>query len=118
MDPLLAQVSPNEERKSSNSLPLSLQARLPQRVWWELVSEPIIRGRLLSLANLASGDVSLGGAGPFMSMYDDARIRSVVFSLILTATWSGVVNCLISQLLLVRLLWRTIAARRLLSPFL
>ena len=59
-----------------------------------------------------------GGAGPLMSMYDDARIKSVVFSLILTATWSGVVNCLISQLLQVKFLWRTMAARGLLSPFL
>ena len=68
------------------------------------------------MAYFARGDVSLGGAGPLMSMYDEARIRSVVFSLILMATWSGVVNCLISQLLLVRFLWRTMAARGLLSP--
>ena len=86
-EPLFAQESPRVERKSSSSLPLSLQTRFPQRVWWELVSDPMIRGRLLSLAYLAKGVVSSGGAGPVMSMYEDARISSVVLSLILMAIW-------------------------------
>ena len=104
VEPLLAQDSPREDMKSRRSLPLSLHARLPQRVWWELVSDPIIRGRLLLVAYLARGVVSMGGAGPLMSIYDDAKISSVELSLILTATWSGVVNCFISQLLQVKFL--------------
>ena len=72
----------------------------------------------MSLAYFASGVVSSGGAGPVISMYEDARISSVVLSLILMAIWSGVVNCLISQLLQVRILCRMMAARGLLSPIL
>jgi len=68
VDPLFAQDSPKEERKSSSSLPLSLHTRLPHRVWWEFVSDPIMSGRLLSMAYFASGVDSVGGAGPVISM--------------------------------------------------
>ena len=67
---------------------------------------------------LTIGQRSSGGAGPVISMYEDARISSVVLNLIFMAIWSGVVNCLISQLLQVRFLCRIMAARGLLSPIL
>ena len=116
VEPLLAQCKPNEEKKSRSSLPLSLQALFPHSVWCELVSDPTIRGRLLSLANFARGVDSCGGAGPLISIYDEAIINSVVSRLILTATWSGVVNCRSSQHLAVRFRCKTIAARGLVSP--
>ena len=80
------------------------------------MSDPTMRGILLSIANFARGVVSNGGAGPLISMYRDDRISSVELSWILTATWSGVVNCLSSQHFTVRFLCNTIAARGLMSP--